>query len=77
MLDTRSTEKGILIPRRTSDQRDSIDMPAQGLLVYVVTDSSFYYYDAPKSVKLGADNLGDHTATQSLNLDVNYLSGDL
>jgi hypothetical protein len=34
MLDVYSTDKGVLIPRMTGEQRDAIDDPAEGLLVY-------------------------------------------
>ena len=46
MLDVISTEKGILIPRMTKDQRDDISDPAEGLMVYQTNfDKGFYYYD--------------------------------
>ncbi len=44
MLDVKSDTTGILIPRMTATQRDAISNPANGLVVYVTTDSSFYYY---------------------------------
>lgn len=44
MLDISSSTKGLLIPRMTAAQRNTIPTPAQGLLVYSTTDSSFYYY---------------------------------
>ncbi len=43
MLDVRSDTAGILIPRMTAIQRDAINNPANGLLVYVTDDSTFYY----------------------------------
>ncbi len=45
MLDIKSDTAGILIPRMTSAQRDAINNPAQGLMVFVTNDSTFYYYD--------------------------------
>ena len=36
MLDITSTEKGMLIPRMDSNQRNAIVSPAQGLLIYQV-----------------------------------------
>lgn len=44
MLDISSNSKGILIPRMTTAQRNTIPSPAEGLMIYSVTDSSFYYY---------------------------------
>jgi len=45
MLDISSYEKGILIPRMNVSGRDSIANPANGLLIYNVTDDVFNYYD--------------------------------
>jgi trimeric autotransporter adhesin len=45
MLDISDTAKGILIPRLTLQQRNSIASPAKGLMVFVTTDSSFYFFD--------------------------------
>ncbi len=45
MFDVQSTDKGMLIPRLTSAQRNGISSPADGLLVYDITDSDFYFYD--------------------------------
>jgi hypothetical protein len=44
ILDISSTLKGLLITRMTGDQRDLIPNPADGLLVYVTDDSTFYVY---------------------------------
>ena len=44
MLDVKSDTAGILIPRMTAVQRDAINNPAQGLMVFVTDDSTFYYY---------------------------------
>ena len=45
MLDVKSTEKGILIPRMTTAQRTGISSPAQGLMVYDTDLDAFYFYD--------------------------------
>jgi len=52
ILDIKSDTAGILIPRMTAAQRDAINQPANGLMVYVNTDSSFYYYDGVQWKKL-------------------------
>jgi len=45
MLDIQSTEKGILIPRLSTDQRNAITDPANGLLVFDTWTESFWYYN--------------------------------
>jgi len=44
-LDIVASDKGILIPRMTSAERDAITNPATGLMVFVNDDSSFYFFD--------------------------------
>jgi hypothetical protein len=44
MLDIQSTTKGMLIPRMTTAQRDSINNPAIGLLVFDTDEGGFMYY---------------------------------
>ncbi|MBK8195897.1 MAG: hypothetical protein IPK76_22840 [Lewinellaceae bacterium] len=44
MLDVKSSDKGMLIPRMTTAQRDGIATPAPGLIIYNTTDSCFNYY---------------------------------
>ncbi len=45
MLDVSSTDKGVLIPRMTTAQRNLINTPANGLMIYNATDSVFNYYN--------------------------------
>lgn len=76
MLDVTSTSKGLLAPRLTQTQRDAIVTPAAGLLVYQTDNTpGIYQRTATGWVRLVADNLGDHTATQNLNLNGKYLTG--
>lgn len=73
MLDIRSIGKGLLIPRMSEDDRNSIASPAVGLTVYQTTGKTgYYYYDG--TWKTIADNLGDHAATQTLVLGNNRIS---
>ncbi len=44
MLDVKSTDKGLLIPRMTTTQRNAIAAPANGLMVYDITTNSFWFY---------------------------------
>lgn len=52
ILDISSTTQGLLIPRMTAVDRDAIDDPADGLLVFVTTDSMFYLFDGTNWVTL-------------------------
>ena len=57
-LDISSTNKGILVPRMTMAQRNAINAPAKGLMVFVNDDSSFYYFAGASWQKMttGGDN---------------------
>ena len=44
MLDIKSTSAGLLIPRMTETQRNAIDSPATGLLIYQTDETSGFYY---------------------------------
>jgi hypothetical protein len=61
MLDIKSTDKGMLVPRMTAAERDAITSPANGLLVFVTDDDQFYYNEGTPAtpnwtVIGGADN---------------------
>ncbi len=45
MLDVKSTNKGILIPRMTKPERDAINNPVAGLLIYNTDCNIFQYYN--------------------------------
>ncbi len=62
ILDVRSTDKGMLIPRLTTVQRQAIASPANGLLVYDTNENSFFYYDASKSGWVGVVNYNPQPA---------------
>lgn len=44
ILDVKSTDKGLLIPRMNSASRMAIVTPAEGLMVYDSTTNSFWFY---------------------------------
>jgi len=44
MLDIVSTDKGLLLPRMTTVQRNAIALPAQSLQIYNITDSCLQIY---------------------------------
>lgn len=52
MLDVSSIDKGVLAPRMTSVQRTAIVSPANGLLVYDITESAFYFYKSGTWTKI-------------------------
>ena len=79
-LDVQATDQGLLVPRLLETQRQGIDSPATGLLVYQTDGAQpgFWYYAAAGGWTFfnpSADNLGNHTATQPLNLQANALVG--
>lgn len=81
-LEVRSTTQGLLLPRLTLAQRDAFTAsptapPVPGLVIYQ-TDSTpgLYAYDGAAWVRLGGDNLGNHTATLDVNLQDNALTGN-
>ena len=71
MLDVVSTDKGMLIPRMTTAQRTTIATPAIGLMVYDTDTDDFWFFNGSIWEEIGADNLGNHMATQSLDLSSN------
>jgi hypothetical protein len=54
MLDVKSSSKGMLVPRMSGAQRLAIASPADGLLVYDETDSSFFFYNGMAWVNLSS-----------------------
>ncbi|MBG8555407.1 tail fiber domain-containing protein [Hymenobacter guriensis] len=78
-LDIVSSDKGLLLPRVAA--ASAIASPAAGLLVYQTGGMPGFYYNAGTATAsnwqlLGADNLGNHTATQSLKLNNQTLSNN-
>ncbi|MEZ4966525.1 MAG: tail fiber domain-containing protein [Saprospiraceae bacterium] len=55
MLDVKSTDKGMLIPRMTSAQRIAIGNPAIGLLVFDETTGGFWFYNGSGWQDLSVD----------------------
>ena len=78
-LDITATGKGLLVPRLSQAQRLAIASPATGLLVYQTDGAQpgFWYAAGPPAAPAWtffnptADNLGNHTAQQPLNLQAN------
>lgn len=77
LLELRSTTSGFLMPKMTEVQRDAIVGPTEGLIIYQTNVSrGFKYYNGSTWVAIGADNLGEHLATQNLSLNDNWLTND-
>jgi len=76
MLDIYSTDKGLLIPRLTDSQMRSVNAPAEGLLVYNKDEKAFYYFDGTEWILASADNLGNHKATENLQMQGHWISND-
>jgi len=57
MLDVKSIDKGMLVPRMTSAQRTAISSPANGLLVYDTNTQSFWFYQNSAWKELRAGNI--------------------
>ena len=45
ILDIRSTNKGVLLPRMTTANRDVISVPQAGLLIYNTSTNQFNYHN--------------------------------
>lgn len=58
MLDIASTNSGVLIPRMTVAQRDSIPNPATGLMVFITDESRFHFYDGTKWLSIVVPDSG-------------------
>ncbi len=57
-LEITSSTKGMLIPRLTQSQRDSISTPATGLIIFQTDNTlGFYYYNGTAWVTFGGGDL--------------------
>ena len=82
-LDVAGTARGLLVPRLTAAQRAAIAAPATGLLVFQTDGAQpgFWFNAGTPAAPAwtffnpSADNLGNHTATQPLNLQAQPLIG--
>jgi trimeric autotransporter adhesin len=74
-LEINDTAKGILIPRLTIAQRNAIASPAKGLMVFVTTDSGFYFFDGNWK-RMSAANEGWRINGNN-NTDTNHFIGTI
>ncbi|MEQ1746373.1 MAG: hypothetical protein ABMA02_13170 [Saprospiraceae bacterium] len=54
MLDVKSTQRGMLVPRMTTAQRTTISAPATGLLVFDTSTTTFWFFNGTIWIELGA-----------------------
>ncbi|GGF28299.1 hypothetical protein GCM10011383_45070 [Hymenobacter cavernae] len=81
ILDLDATGKGLLIPRMDSATRAAISAPPDGLMVFQTDGRKGFWYAVgnswvfiPDKARSG-DNLGNHKATQTLDLNSQRLLG--
>ena len=67
MLDVVATDKGILIPRLTTVQRDDISSPAEGLMIYNTTTDQFEFYNGTTWGTVGGSGGGVNRTTSTIN----------
>ncbi len=65
ILDIKSTDKGVLIPRMTGTQRTSISSPATGLTVYDTDDNHYYFFNGTSWIRLYDGNLSINDLTDA------------
>ena len=76
MLDISSTDKGILIPRMTTAERELINSPATGLMVYDSDESTFWYYNGTAWTAIGSGAFtSENGLTAATNKDDDFLFG--
>jgi hypothetical protein len=65
LIDFQSTDKGVLLPRLTTAQRNAIQSPATGLLVFDSDINSFYYYSGNDAAWVKMTGTASKTGTSS------------
>lgn len=56
ILDVSSTSKGMLAPRMTTAEREAIESPARGLLVFDIDTGSFWFYTDAAWDEIGGED---------------------
>ena len=65
ILDVQSTNKGALLPRMTTAQRDLIPLPSTGLIIYNTDTNKLEIYDSGSWVEVGGGSPTTFNATLS------------
>jgi trimeric autotransporter adhesin len=76
LLDVKSTDKGILIPRMSKTQKNAITSPATGLLIFQDAPDStgFYYYGGSSWLWLNSNLTGwSTTGNSGIDTTVNFI----
>lgn len=76
LLELRSSEKGVLLPRLNLQEMMSIASPADGLIVYCTTGNEGFYWYANGDWKPISDGMGNHHAYAELAMNDHFVSGD-
>ncbi|MDI5899630.1 ice-binding family protein [Flavobacterium yafengii] len=80
LLELYSNNKGLLVPRMTTAERDLIVAPADGLLIYNTSTSNFNLFDidwndySSPAINYNSNLTGDITTTSKSNVVVNGMS---
>lgn len=75
MLDIKSNDKGILIPRMTQAERSAISSPANGLMVYQTNGTTgFYFYDGSTWVRLATGTESTYTSGTGISISSNTIT---
>jgi len=75
ILDVKSTNKGVLIPRMTSSQRNSISSPATGLLVFDSNTKGFWFYNGSAWTDLSSSSTLSELPTNPQFGEMTYYNG--
>jgi len=79
IFEINSTNKGILIPRLTDNQKQDINNPANGLMIYNYNSKTIEIYNGNKWVKLLGDTIYidfDLNGNSIINVSNIYLTGN-
>ncbi|MEK7255947.1 MAG: hypothetical protein AAB316_14445, partial [Bacteroidota bacterium] len=59
LLDVSATDKGVLVPRMTTAQRNAIASPATGLLVFDINTNGFWFFNGAAWQSIGSGMTGN------------------
>ena len=81
MLDVKSSDKGFLTPRMTEVERNAIDGPATGLLIYQTNGDSGFYYNSglptsPEWSRIGSEENNPILKDNRIPIDEAAVFGD-
>jgi hypothetical protein len=77
LLDIKSTDKGLLIPRMTAVQKTAIATPATGLMIFQTDGSSgFYYYNGTTWDLIGDGFDGQYSSLTGAPTNVSSFTND-